>query len=204
MIKSISSAALAVIFVSLSPSTQAQQQIRVKAGDGIDVKKIEMQAQPTPVFQAAGVRDKKFKPRDWLEVEVEFDAKAVDPRDGVIPEILFRYYVAMVDKEGNPVVMTGDITHLNVVGGETYFSAIYVSPATLGKITGDYRTFNINSVKAVGVEIFYNGVLVGGGTEGVSGKFWEGKTTSPGVLSRSETPFGILWIDRYADEKPKS
>ena len=180
-----------------------QSQVQVKAGSGIDIKKIEIQAQLTPIFQAGGVKDKKFKPRDWLEVEVTFEAKDVAPRDAVVPELLFRYYIGMMDEEGKVVVMTTDITHLNVEAGEETFSAVYVSPSTLGKLTGDFRSFNPNVIKGVGVEVYYNGVLVGGGVELTSKKFWEGQNPTAGVLSRSETPFGILWIDRYADEKKK-
>ena len=181
-----------------------QAQIQVVPGKGIDVKKIEFQAQQTPIYQALGPKDKSFKPREWLEVEVEFEAKGVLPKDAVVPELLFRYYVAMIDKDNKPVVMSGDITHLNLQAGEETFSAVYVAPDTLGKITGNFDRFNVASVYAVGVEIYYNGVLVGGGIEGKTNKkFWEGKSPQAGVLSRGETPYNLLWIDRYAEEKPK-
>jgi hypothetical protein len=87
-----------------------------------------------------------------------------------------------------------------MIGEETY-SAVYVSPDTLGEITGEYSNFQSSDVAAVGVEIFYNGVLVGGysSLSGTKAKFWEATGTGPGILSKHETPFALLWIDRYAD-----
>ncbi|NNE94138.1 MAG: hypothetical protein HKN23_21025 [Verrucomicrobiales bacterium] len=182
----------------------AQQQVQVQPGKGIAVKGIEIEVQQTPEFQAANVRGKKIdNPRDWVEIEVEFDVDGVNPRDAVIPELIFRYYVGIRDQQNQAVVLTGDVVHVNVVGGESYYSAAYVAPSTLGKFTGDFKRFEAGKVQAVGVEIYYNGVLVGGGLEKVNAKFWEQIAPQPGVLSRQDTPFSLLWIDRYADEKNK-
>ena len=194
----------AVILGATGYVIYAQQQVQVKAGSGIDLRKITFDTQKTPDIQAGNVKTKRVdSPRDWLEIEVEFEAKDVSPRDAVIPEVIFRYYVAMTDKNNQPIVLSGDVTHVNVVAGEKYHSAAYVPPSTLGKYTGDFKRFQASSVKGIGVEILYNGVRVGGGLEGINSKFWETVAPTPGVLSRQETPFGLLWIDRYADEKKK-
>ncbi len=192
--------ALAVLALLLG-TVNAQQQVQLAVGD-VEVKEVEYDAQQTPQFQAAGPDGKNVpNPRDWLEVEVEFEVKGRD--DVVIPELLFRYYVGFTDKNGQGRTLTGDVKHINIVPGEEYFSAVYVSPSTLGDITGDFRKFQPSSVKAVGVEVYYNGVIVGGKSSlaGSNAKFWQATGTSPGVLAKRDTPFALLWIDRYADSE---
>ena len=192
-----------VIFAALVATSGLclAQNIQVKSGDGIKVKNVEKEAQKTPNFQAGDVSNKKVpNPREWLEIEVEFEADKVSPRDAVLPEVLFRYYIGMTTEENQGVVLTGDVTHVNVIAGEEYYSAVYVAPSTLGKITGEYRRVDMGKVKAIGVEIYYNGVLVGG--ESSTGKnFWSTMQSQPGVLSREKTPFALLWIDRYPEVK---
>lgn len=188
----------------LGSPLQAQQQVQLKVGD-IDVGKMEYDAQKTPSFQAGDVKGKNIpNPRDWLELEVEFRVKG-DPAT-VVKELLFRYYIGFKDQTGAARILTGDVKHINIVPGEDSFSAVYVSPSTLGEITGDFRRFQPNSVEAVGVEIIYNGVIVGGKSSmsGARAKFWEAAGTQPGVLSRADTPFALLWIDRYADVEKAS
>jgi len=216
---------IVVLFGLLSPAS-AQTQVQVGK---VDVK-IEFDTQKTPEFQAGGVNSKKIpSPRDWLEIEVEFDVDA-RPRDAVIPKLMFKYYVAIQSKEGTPQLLTGEVGHINVVAGEVQskegtpqlltgevghinvvagedsFSSAYVSPSSLGKITGDFRRFQASSVIAVAVAVFHNGELKGGASVGKgNGKWWEQMSGSPGVLGKAETPFALLWLDRYSDvEKSKN
>ncbi len=183
----------------LGGSLQAQQQVQLKVGD-VEVGKMNYDAQKTPSFQAGGVKDKNIpNPRDWLELEVEFKVKG-DPK-AIVKELLFRYYIGFRDQTGAARILTGDVKHINIVPGEDNYSAVYVSPSTLGEITGDFRRFQTSSVEAVGVEIIYNGVIVGGKSSmsGSRAKFWESAGTQPGILGKIDTPFALLWIDRYAD-----
>ncbi|MDF1824485.1 MAG: hypothetical protein P1U68_07570 [Verrucomicrobiales bacterium] len=191
------------VFLISSSFLQAQQPVQLQVGD-VDVKKMEVEAQKTPNFQAGDVKTKSVpNPRDWLEVEVEFSVKGNS--DQVVPELLFRYYIGFKDQSGSGRVLTGDIKHINIVPGEETYSAVYVAPSTLGEITGDFRNFREGAVEAVGLEIYYNGVIVGGkSTEsGSRAKFWQALGTQPGVLGRDETPFALLWIDRYAESAKK-
>lgn len=173
------------------------QQVQLKPGD-VKVGKLTYDAQKTPNFQAGDVKGKDVpNPRDWLEIEVEFEVKG--PKDAIIKELMFRYYVGFKDSAGQPRILTGDVNHINVVAGEKTYSAAYVAPSVLGEITGNFRRFQPTSVQAVGVEIYYNGVIVGRETSLGGGRtFWEGGT-QPGVLGKADTPFALLWIDRYAE-----
>lgn len=184
--------------VALFASTaQAQQQpLQLKLGD-VQVAKLAYDAQKTPYFEAGSVKVKDVpNPRDWLELEAEFEVKG--PRDAVVKELLFRYYIGFKDQSGQSITLTGDVKHINVLVGEKVFSAVYVAPNTLGELTGDFRRFQPTSVAAVGLEVFYNGVMVGGESSTKS-KFWEAIPAKPGILAKAETPFALLWIDRYAE-----
>jgi len=175
---------------------EAQQALQLKMGD-VKVSDPVYDAQKTPNFQAGDVKAKDVpNPRDWLEIEVEFEVDG--PRDAVVKDLLFRYYVAFTDQSGMIRTLTGDMKHINIVAGEKTFSCAYVAPSVLGEITGDFRRFQPSSVKGVGVEVYYNGVIVGGTSTG-GGKFWETTGTNPGVLGKGDTPFALLWIDRYAE-----
>lgn len=187
------------IAISLGTAIAAHaQQVQVEK---VDVKSINYDTQPTPQFQAGNVKSKNVpNPKDWLEVEVEFEV-AAGQRNAVVPELLFRYYVAITAEDGSTKVLTGDVTHVNMVAGEEYFSAVYVAPMTLGTITGDFRRFQSGAVKAVAVEVFHNGVSKGGQSQGATGRWWETLAPQAGVLGREKTPFALLWIDRYADVK---
>ncbi len=189
-------ASLVLAALSL-PSLQAQQQpLQLKMGD-VKVSKPSYDAQKTPNFQAGDVKSKNIpNPRDWLEVEVEFEVDG--PRNAVVKDLLFRYYIGFRDSSGSPRVLTGDVKHINIPTKEKLYSAAYVAPSTLGEITGDFRRFQPGAVEAVGVEIYYNGVIVGG-TSTSNGKFWESIPGQAGVLGKAETPFALLWIDRYAE-----
>lgn len=190
---------LAVLAGLVGPTLQAQQQVMLKVGD-VDVGKMSYESQKTPNFQAGDVKGKDVpNPRDWLELEVEFKVKG-DPKT-VVKDLLFRYYIGFKDQTGSARILTGDVKHTNIVPGESSFSAVYVAPSTLGEITGNFRRFQPNSVEAVGVEVFYNGVIVGGKStlSGARAKFWESTGTQPGVLGKADTPFALLWIDRYAE-----
>ncbi|MDA7920151.1 hypothetical protein N9B73_00215 [Verrucomicrobiales bacterium] len=196
-----STLALVALIGVLGFSTDGMSQIQLSNGD-IKVKDIEVEAQPTPLFQAAGVKNKNIpNPKEWLEMEVEFEVKGDE--DKVVPELLFRYYAGFRDEKGSVRILTGDVKHINVVPGEEYYSSAYVSPSTLGQITGDYSRFQPSSVAGVGVEIYFNGVIIGGSTS-TGTKFWAaGTAPAPGVMGKGETPFALLWIDRYAQAGKK-
>jgi hypothetical protein len=186
----------AALLAASSLQAQQQQPVQLKMGD-IKVGSPSLESQKTPNFQAGDVKVKNIpNPRDWLEIEIEFEVAG--DRKAVVKELLFRYYVAMRDQTNQIRTLTGDVKHINVVCREKTYSCAYVAPAVLGEITGDFRRFNTSSVEAVGLEIIYNGVVVGG-TSTKGGSFWQSTGTQPGVLGKAETPFALLWIDRYAE-----
>jgi hypothetical protein len=189
------------VLAATAPLATLHAQVQLKVGD-LKLSKVALEVQKTPDFQAGNVKGKNIpNPRDWLEVEYEFEV-AGDPKE-VIKELMFRNYVAFTSPTApkGVAIVSGDVKHVNVVPGEKYFTVSYVSPSTIGEVTGEYRNFQVSGVVAAGVEVFYNGVIVGGEStfSGSKAKFWEALSPQPGVLSKLDTPFALLWIDRYAE-----
>lgn len=188
-------ATVAGIFLVASTVVAQQGQPAVK------VKKVSFDMQPTPVYEVSGgVKSKKVpRTKNWLEVEVEFEVKAGN-KEGIVADLQFRYYIAIKGEDGTRMLM-GDVNHVNMLEGEKLFSVVYVSPTTLGKLTGKYRGFQPSSIESVAVEVSHNGRVIGGESTRGSGRWWEQLSAEQGVLPKGKTPFALLWMDRYADVK---
>ena len=188
---------LAGVFLMASTVVAQQGQPAVK------IKKVEFELQPTPVFGDGGTKGKKIpRQKTWLEVEVEFEVKAGN-KEGIVSELQFRYYVAIKGKDGKTRMLTGDVNHVNLLEGGDLFSVIYVSPTTLGTMTGDYRNFQKSSISAVAVEVSFNGRVIADEADGPK-NWWQNpqvERAAGGILTKGKTPFALLWIDRYADVK---
>lgn len=183
------------------PSFAGAQQT-VQVGD-VKIKKLSVEIQQTPEFQAGNVKGKNIpRPRPWLEVEVEFEVETA-PKGSPAPALMFRYYVAIQGGDGRAHTLRGDVTHVNVPGDEKIYSAVYVSPSKLASITGKSSGFTESNIVGVGVAVYVDGIAKTGEAYKLKNGWWTSGNveTEPGVLSRKDTPFALLWIDRYADEK---
>jgi len=182
--------------------TSAQAQLQMKLGDA-QVDKVERTMLKTPEYTVDTGKDKKTpRRREWLELEVEFeaDAKAAGGKDAeYIDQLLFKYYVMVEDKETKEKIMlTTTVTHVNIPTGEKIYSAVYLSPSSLDKMVGKGRGSE-RSIEGYAVEIIYGGVLVGGKSD-PSGTWFKTRPGKPGLLlTKDKTPFAPLWGDRYAE-----
>ncbi len=187
------------------------------------VDKPDFDALPSPEF--GGNTDlKKFNPKDWLIVEVEFeiDAREDGDKPDFVDELEFVYYVAVENgnrSKTNPaefLLMEKSVKHVNIPVGEKVYSAIFLSPSSVKRISGGERAGK-NIIKSVAVVVKYQGRAVGGsGTEGDVAKdgrtkpnaWWTQlggtklmRTEKIPLLAKKETPFAPLWWDRYAEPK---
>lgn len=172
----------------------------------------------TPVFDALPSpelnvgKNKSFRPKDWLEIEAKLKIPAQNAEQkkvGYLDEVVVKWYVVVKNQEGKGFwLLTKDITHVNVPVEEDIYSSCYLSPNTLKRITGSDRAGKA-SVDRVGIEVIVNGVKAGEqSTQGQPG--WWG-ISSPSIsrtdkfplLDKYETPFKLLWWDRYAEIKEK-
>jgi hypothetical protein len=190
---------LALAALLSSASLNAQQQ---KATVG----KIVFDALPSPQINV--IKDKKFTPKDWLEAEAEITippANAEQKKIGFIDQVTVKWYIAVKGVEGAKgfVKLTKDITHINVPVDEPFFSSVYISPNLFKRLTGKDRASK-DALEVVGLEVLINGVVSGAGTSEKTVGWWTAASLSDmsskfPLLNKNETPFKMLWYDRFAE-----
>jgi len=160
----------------------------------------------SPEFSGAGAR-KSFRPKNWLEVEAKFKLDMrPEPPSKMAERVTVKWYVAVKnpDKPNTFLLLSKEVQHANVPLGEDVYSSVYLSPASLRRLTGSDRAGK-NAVEMVGYEIVVGGETVGSETDKGAVGWWE--TTSERIsrsetvplLDKSETPFSNMWWDRYAE-----
>lgn len=186
---------LAFAALGMLPAT-AQDAVKIA---GKDLKVVGTE---TPQFQATNVGDRRWRPKTWLELDMEFEVKL--PRElggnnGSLETMTVNYYVAFNQNgvDGKPQFIKGTFNYTDVPGGETCHALAFVSPATLRRILKKDTFTPSSDVKAWGYEITVDGKIIEGKTS-VAGKWWELPSVAlvPGdLLAKRETPFSILWGD---------
>lgn len=170
-----------------------------------------------PVFEeiqspqiATQTRQKRFTPRDWLEIEgsITIDARP-EPPSGMLDRLIVKWYVAIKnpDKRGEFLLLTREVTHVNVPINEEIFSSVYLSPSSIRRISGNYRNAK-GSVEYVGYEVMFNGEVIQ--TASIGPDQWWTKASdriaandSVPLMTKPETPFAAMWWDRYAEVEVK-
>jgi len=148
-----------------------------------------------------------FKPKEWLEIEakIKVDMSPL-PRSKTADRSLVKWYVAVEnpDKQGTYLLLTKDITHVNIPLGEDVFSSVYLSPSSVRRLTGGDRAGK-SLVYAVGYEVLVNGVKVAAETSNLKVDWWNSasdkisRSETVPLLDKSESAFAHMWWDRYAE-----
>ncbi|MFZ4763626.1 MAG: Amuc_1102 family pilus-like protein [Roseimicrobium sp.] len=190
-----------------SPASAQEVSKEVK----VDVKKVEIGAQNTPQFTASNVKDKRWNPKVWLEVDVGFGlkkARVTGQNSPMVDSLDFKFYVVLnkTDKAGKRIMLTASVTYLNASEDDRESHAmVFASPAALARVLENPRftAADITPV-AYAVEVYKGGALAGGASSGAAGKWWESDTVSAmdGVLlPKVKTPFAPLWGDYDLETK---
>ena len=155
----------------------------------------------------SGGKQKGFKPKQWLEVETKIKVSMrPEPNSKTCDRLTVKWYVAVKDPErsGSMLLLTRDIEHVNVPLEEDVYCSVYLSPASIKRLTGSDRAGK-SSVEAVGFEILINGVKVAEDTTKFRPGWWNAasdkisRSNAVPLLSKIETPFAHMWWDRYAE-----
>jgi hypothetical protein len=182
----------------------------------IEFKKHEIAAQKAPDFNLkGGTTDKRFKAKDWLELEFEVDVKAPkgSPRElKFLDNVQIKFYAFLTPADATKKkVLVADVTYINVPIDDSAHVVVYLSPATLLNLTGD-KIVNKAMISHMGAEATYNGATVGffssaGAPPPAPGKmgWWTNPAAPPAeagrLLPKHKTPFAPLWYDYYLEEK---
>ncbi|WAC21055.1 hypothetical protein OVA24_06620 [Luteolibacter sp. SL250] len=164
---------------------------------------------PSPT-DFGGAKSKAFKPKDWLEVETKLKFQmAPAPKSQTLERMTVKWYIAVKnpEKSGTFLLLTKDIEYVNIALEEDVFSSVYLAPASLKRLTGSDRAGK-GSVEYVGFEVLVNGEKLAADTNKGQVGWWNAasdkisRTDTVPLLSKKETPFSVMWWDRYAEEAP--
>lgn len=164
---------------------------------------------PSPEF--SGGKQKPFKPKEWLEMEAKLHVElAPEPKSMTAEKVTVKWYVAVKnpEKSGTFFLLTKDIDHVNVPLKEEIFSSVYLSPASIKRLTGSDKGGK-NAVEFVGFEVLINGEKVAADTNKGKVGWWNAasdkisRSESVPLLDKTETPFATMWWDRYAEVQAK-
>jgi hypothetical protein len=187
------------IITSVSSGTADAQAAKVAAD------KATFDDLTSPEF--AGGKQKAFKPKDWLELETKVKVSmAPEPKSMTCDRLTVKWYVAVKnpEKAGTMLLLTRDVEHVNIPLEEDVFVSVYLSPASLKRLTGSDRGGK-SAVEAVAYEILVNGVKVAEDTTKFKSGWWNAasdkisRTDAVPLLNKAETPFANSWWDRYAE-----
>ncbi|MDB6140190.1 MAG: hypothetical protein JWO94_3262 [Verrucomicrobiaceae bacterium] len=162
---------------------------------------VRIDQQFTPQIQATNVVDKRWKPKQWLEIQVDLKAaiaRSLGGREGTYPAIEVKYYLALAGvktKDNKQVVMTGTISYKDVANGENHTLG-FITPATMKRLL-QKETGGKGDISVFGVEITAGGDVVGGKSS-TGSKFWEAAdkiSFEDAVISKEKTPFAPFWGD---------
>ncbi len=183
----------------------AQDATQVK----VDVKGVKLDQQQTPQIQALNIVDKKWRPKNWLEIEVAFDiklARDVGGRKGSLDSMQVKYFIGLNqrDDSGKNIVLSGTVNYNDVPADTTSFGLAFVSPSTLKRILLKDNGGK-GDVVAYGVEVLVGGTRVAAGSSTGSNPWWYDSSTQGlsdkfafedgAVLPKSKTPFAPFWGD---------
>lgn len=153
---------------------------------------------------------KSFRPKDWLEAEVKFKVEMPESyEEKFVDDVTVKWYVAVKNPTGRGTVyMEKVVKHVNVPVGEDVYSSVYLSPTAVKRISGGDRASK-SVVTSVGGEILINGSPAAkkSGVFTSKGKlgWWNSEKISRydkvQLLNKNQTPFKLLWWDRYAEIK---
>ena len=137
---------------------------------------------------------------------------APEPKSKTCDKITVKWYIAVAnpEKRGTFLLFTRDVEHVNIPTGEEIYCSAYMSPASIRRILGEARNPE-KAVEVVSYEVILNGTPMAYGTSNKRFKqgWWDGssdkliRSSVVPILDKSQTPFSIMWWDRYAEVAPK-
>lgn len=180
--------ALTIFLCALAGSISAQNR-----ASEIQLSKISRDLITPPDYSYSGAEKLRESHDRWLKVEVRF-AAAPEFTD----EVTFKYYLLIGGK-----ILTGEVTHVNVLAGRELYSSMYVSPHALAYVLGN-RPPNTNSVENIAVQVVQKGEVKDelSLTQARPQWFTSIPPLTGFVLNKNETPFAPLFWGYYEQIKP--
>lgn len=160
----------------------------------------------------SGGKQKGFRPKTWLEIETRLKvAMKPEPKTKTCDKLTIKWFVAVknTEKANSLLLFTKDVEYVNVPLDEEMWFSVYLSPASIKRLTGSDRAAK-SSVEAVGYEVYVNGEKLAEETTKWKPQWWNADPSTKAslevsrsdvvpLLIKSQTPFANMWWDRYAE-----
>lgn len=162
-------------------------------GPEFQITKITKNMISSPQFSYTGAQQYQANLREmWLEVEVTF---AVGPE--VTDELTLKYFILV-----NGKLLTGEVTHTNVMAGRERRSVMYIPPRALARFN-DNRPVTTITVQNIAVQIVQQGSVKDEMSLTRAPAQWYSSLPAVNgfVLNKNETPFAPIYWDRYEQIK---
>ncbi len=185
--KTLALAFTGLAFTAFAASAQVPVPVTSR---NVKIEKIQPAVVGTPEFTVTQTVPKRSQAQKWLEIEVEFAVDGIE----IVDELTFQFDVLL-----NGKLYPGEITHVNIPKGRERYTIMYISPRNLERITGG-KQLTPAMIENVWVKITKQGqVLAVSSMKDRTGRTPIPNTQQfPGFLTpKSETPFSVLWTDRY-------
>ena len=133
-----------------------------------------------------------------------------EPKTKTCDKLMIKWFVAVknTEKASSILLFTKDVEYVNVPLDEEMWFSVYLSPASIKRLTGGDRAAK-SAVEAVGYEVYINGEKLAEETTKWQPQWWNVDPTKTKMeISRSDvvpllikpqTPFSMMWWDRYAE-----
>ena len=155
----------------------------------------------------SGGKQKSFKPKEWLEIETKIKVSlSPEPVSKTCERLTVKWYIAVKnpEKANTMLLLTKQVEHVNVPLDEDVYCSVYLSPASIERLTG-MDSGGKGAVEYAGYEILINGVKAVEETDKGKAGWWNSasdkisRSESVPLLSKADTPFSNMWWDRYAE-----
>src|SRR3954471_1838502 len=134
--------AIAALGTAFLPTVRAQEKSTELQ---VEFKKPDVGTQNTPQIQAQNVKDKRWTPKIWLEIDAPFGLKKAKQKGEPTPSpmvdsIDIKFYVLLNkrDASGKFIMLTAAITYINANEDDRESHAMaFVSPSSLARVLGN-------------------------------------------------------------------
>jgi len=181
-------------------------------GIKIKIKGVDVQEQQTPMLSVSNIQMKRWTPKNWIELDVEFDIKLPEiagGRKGTYPGLQLTFYVALnhMTKDNKREVITGTLDLVDIPADEPCHALAYISPSTLKSVfQKDFVTAS-SDIQGWGVEFVAEGKVIAAKSSLGNKPWWENKDSfamlQGMLLNKLQTPFANVFGDYDVQVKAK-
>ena len=176
------------------------------------IKGVEVEEEQTPMLSVTNVKMKRWTPKNWIELDVEFDIKLPEDaggRKGTYPGMQLNIYVALqhMSKENKREVIHGTLDLLDIPADEPCHALAYISPAALKAIFQKDNVTASSDIQGWGVEFVAEGKVIAAKSSVGKTAWWENKEAFAMMdgllLNKMQTPFAAVFGDYDVPVKVK-